>query len=124
MKKILEPKDISFMKLLYAIEGFLICKTGNRKGDLSPKTLYLYRHLLIKLCESLENPDIEIITEIDLARFMSDLADPKRNLSTSAQDNYFKAIRSFWKWAVENFKVDPIHLKLRQPAFIITRSLR
>lgn len=101
------------MKLSDAIEGFLICKTGNRKGDLSPKTVRLYRHLLGKLNVHLGDPDISAVTSNNLIEFTSSLSSSE--LSAYAQDNYYKAIRSFWKWAVETLNVNPIHLDLRAP---------
>ncbi len=106
------------MRISEAIKGFLICKTGNRKGDLSPKTIRLYRHLLGHLSNSLGNPDIEAVTASDLDRFMTSLALPKRGLSAYAQDNYYKAIRSLWRWAVDTMQVPPAHAKLRQPLVI------
>jgi integrase len=106
------------MRISEANEGFLICKTHNRKGDLSPKTIRLYRYLLVKLSDSLGNPDIETIIAQDLDRFMASLALPERGLSAYAQDNYFKAIWSLWRWAVETMQVPPAHAKLRQPLLI------
>ena len=106
------------MKLSDAIEGFFICKTGNRKGDFSPKTIRLYQHLLSNLTKSLADPDVESITSRDLERFMADLASPERELSAYAQDNYYKAIRSFWNWAVNSVNAQPSHKSLRQPIVI------
>lgn len=93
-------------------------RTGNRKGDLSPKTLRLYSHLLGKLADFLHNPSVDEITAKDLGRFMTSLAATSRGLSPSAQDNYFKAIRSFWKWAVEVLNIPPAAAFLRQPVVI------
>ena len=106
------------MKLSDAIEGFFICKTGNRKGDFSPKTIRLYRHLLSKVTKSLGDPDIENITSKDLERFMGSLTMPDRGLSPYAQDNYYKAIRSFWNWAVDSVNAQPSHKSIRQPIVI------
>lgn len=106
------------MKFSDVIEGFLICKTGNRKGDLSPKTIRLYRHVLGKVAADLNDPPIENITSKDLLAFMERQASPKRNLSTSAQDNYFKAIRSLWKWAESELKVPNAAAPLRQPLIV------
>jgi len=106
------------MKLSDAIEGFFICKTGNRKGDFSPKTIKLYQHLLSKVVESLGDPEVETITPRDLEKFMAALAKPERKLSPSAQDNYYKAIRSFFNWAVDSVNAQPAHKALRQPIVI------
>ena len=106
------------MKLSDAIEGFFICKTGNRKGDFSPKTIRLYQHLLRNLTKTLNDPEIETITSRDLEQFMNSLAKPERALSPYAQDNYYKAIRSFFNWAVETVNAQPSHTELRQPIVI------
>ena len=106
------------MKLSDAIEGFFICKTGNRKGDFSPKTIRLYQHLLRNLTKTLNDPEIETITSRDLEKFMATLAKPERKLSPSAQDNYYKAIRSFFNWAVDSVNAQPAHKALRQPIVI------
>jgi integrase/recombinase XerD len=106
------------MKLSDAIEGFFICKTGNRKGDFSPKTIRLYQHLLRNLTKTLNDPEIETITSRDLERFMAALAKPERKLSPFAQDNYYKAIRSFFNWAVDSVNAQPAHKALRQPIVI------
>lgn len=106
------------MKLSDAIEGFFICKTGNRKGDFSPKTIRLYQHLLSNLTKTLEDPEVKNVTFRNLEQFMADLAKPERGLSPYAQDNYYKAIRSFWNWAVESVNAAPVHLDLRQPIVV------
>ena len=106
------------MKLSDAIEGFFICKTGNRKGDFSPKTIKLYQHLLSKVVESLGDPEVETITSRDIEKFMAGLAKPERGLSAYAQDNYYKAIRSFFNWAIDSVNAQPAHKALRQPIVI------
>ena len=43
---------------------------------------------------------------------------PERGLSAYAQDNYYKAIRSFFNWAVDSVNAQPAHKALRQPIVI------
>ncbi len=101
------------MKLSEAIDGFILFRQGNRKGDLSPNTIKLYR----KLIAYLDDPDVNQISSDMFAEFMRHLAGDYRQvngspLSTYSQDNYWKAIRSFWKWAAENLKTEPVHFCL------------
>ncbi|MEA4812036.1 MAG: site-specific integrase [Anaerolineaceae bacterium] len=111
------------MELSKAYEGFEICKTGNRVGDLSPATLKVYRSCINHLVEYLGDPCIGSITLPQLEAFMRYLeVDYKKqdgsNLSTYAQDNHWKAIRSIWKWSVSELRIKPVHEGLAQPVVV------
>ena len=105
------------MNLSDAIEGYFIAKTGNRRGDLSPKTIKLYRFTLARLISFLDDPQIENITTRDLEQFMASIADI--GYSSYHQANHFKSIRSLWAWASSTLDVPKVHLKLRAPVVVV-----
>ncbi len=90
-----------------AIDGFAL---DIASGNFASRTVELYKSNLIHLCTFLGDPALETISLDDLKRFMIHLktdykpirmsgsTDP---LSGSAQDNHWKAIRTFFRWASE-----------------------
>lgn len=96
------------MDLERAIEGF---ELHLKASSYSPSTVTLYIIALRNLCQFLKNPEVEKITYPDLQRFMVFLSEeykPKRfgnknyPLSGSSRQNYWKALRTFFKWAAED----------------------
>lgn len=99
------------MDLKSAIDGFSLYL---RASGYSPSTVSLYMIALRNLCEFLENPKVEKISLPDLQRFMVYLSEeykPKRfgnkthPLSGSSRQNFWKAIRTFFAWATEEFQL-------------------
>jgi integrase/recombinase XerD len=100
-------RDLTFSK---AIEGFLL----SFRIDHSSRTVKLYELYLGITCDYLKNPPLSKINTESLQRFMLYLqsdyepnrvpASPHhgRPLSKAAQDNYWKAIRSCFRWLHEN----------------------
>jgi site-specific recombinase XerD len=108
------------MKLSQSIEGFNISRLAD---GYAPVTLRGYRSSLGTLAEFLGDPEVETITSDNLKAFMHYLRTaylPERKsgnldpLSSASFHRYWKAIRSFFKWAADELKVP-----LPQPAFII-----
>jgi integrase/recombinase XerD len=100
------------MDLERAIEGFTL---NLKASSYSPSTINLYIIALRNLCGFLENPEIDKISYQDLQRYLvylSEVYEPKRfgnkpnhPLSGSSRQNHWKAIRTFFKWAEEEFQL-------------------
>jgi integrase/recombinase XerD len=97
------------MNLENAIDGFSLYM---KASSYSPSTVELYSIGLHHLCNFLNNPDVEDITYPDLQKFMVFLRDEykpfrfsgdDKPLSGSSRQNYWKAIRSFFKWSIDEF---------------------
>jgi integrase/recombinase XerD len=92
-----------------AVEGFLFNKDGNSKDDLAPATLTLYKTCLTKLIIYLDDPDLKTINSKQLNGFMryldKDYRFKEKPISGHAQDNHWKAIRSFYNWAEKEFEI-------------------
>jgi integrase/recombinase XerD len=111
------------MKLSKAIEGFELSRLAD---GYAPVTLRGYRSSLGLLARYLEDPEVEKITSENLKAFMHHLrADyrperPSGNvepLATASHHRYWKAIRSFFKWAAEDLKTGRPDLELKMPQF-------
>jgi integrase/recombinase XerD len=99
------------MKLSLASEGFMLAL---RAGGYSKSTIDLYRYVLEYLIEFLEDPEVEKIRLTDLNRYFVWLQEeyqPRRKsgdnqpLSGGTLQNHWTAIRSFFNWASENFRL-------------------
>jgi integrase/recombinase XerD len=95
------------MQLSKALEGYKIAALAEGYSQL---TLITYQSALGTLIEYLGDKDIQLITSDDLHGFMSylvtDYIPERRNnpnniepLSSASHHRYWKAIRSFFKWA-------------------------
>lgn len=104
------------MKLREAVHGFLLARAGNREHDLSPHTIELYRKLLRQFCEAVGDLDIEDVTDLHLAQFMA--AVDARDVSGSHRDNFWKALRSFSKWAADELGIDRLGMDLKRPLVV------
>lgn len=111
------------MLLSQAIEGFNISRLAD---GYAPVTLRGYRSSLGTLSEYLGNPEVESISSDNLKAFMHYLHTgykPERKsgsldaLSTASYHRYWKAIRSFFKWAADELKVPRPDLELKMPQF-------
>jgi integrase/recombinase XerD len=121
------PPNLPFSK---AIEGFLL----SFRIDHSSQTAKLYELYLRNVCNWLQDPPISKIDTEYLRRFMLYLKTeykPRRvststrhgqPLSEAAQDNYWKALRSCFRWLHENdlIQSNPAHA-LSRPR--VTRPL-
>lgn len=105
-----------------AIQGFLFSLRAN---GYSQATLELYGYLLRTLAAFLNNPPIGKITHNDLVRYFAYLRGeytPRRSdgdlapLSGSTLQNHWKAIRTFFKWANEEFGLKRPDDRLKLPS--------
>lgn len=111
------------MQLSKAIQGFLLDRSGDSKNDLSPHTINLYRKLLNSFCNWLEDPLVANIQQADVAEFMRYLEteyqqESGARLSSSARDNYWKSIRSFFKWSAAEFNIPRPDKELKRPQVV------
>ncbi len=111
------------LKFSKAVEGYLI---NIASGNYAQGTVELYRQDLAKAADFLGDPDLDAITVADLERFMLYLKtdykpvrlhESDRPLAGATRDNYWKALRSFWRWAAEVFDTRNPALKLQRPLF-------
>jgi len=98
-----------------AIEGFLLHK---RASGRSPNTIRNYRIQLERLCEWLEDPDMDEVTPQDLERFFIYLKEDyrverigrldiePRPLSPKTRKNAWGTLSAFWRWAAKEFNID------------------
>jgi integrase/recombinase XerD len=95
------------MQLSKAIDGYVISSLAE---GYSPLTLNAYKSALFTMIEYLGDKDVSKVTTDDLKGFMSYLVTeytPERRnnpqntekLSTASHHRYWKAMRSFFKWA-------------------------
>lgn len=111
------------MKLNKAMEGYKL--TVLSRGY-SPTTLVRYEGCLKLLSERLGNPEIQKITSRDLEAFMAWLttgykpfrfSGDNSPLLNSSKDSYWRAIRSFFNWASDEFKFQRPDDRLVRPQF-------
>lgn len=111
------------MNILKAIDGFQIARLAE---GYAPVTLSSYKSSLRTLAEYLEDPEISSITPDDLQSFMHYLHTeyiPERKsgstkpLATASFHRYWKAIRSFFKWASNEFNFPRPDLSLKMPSY-------
>lgn len=107
-----------------AIEGYALDISS---GDYAMRTVELHRSNLRQLCIFLKDPPIEAITLDDLKLFMVHLKTtykPKRRngstapLAGASQDNHWKAMRTFFRWASSNIPgITNVAEHLPRPAY-------
>jgi len=111
------------MRLQKAIEGFVISRLADGYAQV---TLLSYKSSLGTLAEFLGDPEVESITSDNLKSFMLYLHTsykPERKsgslepLATASYHRYWKAIRSFFKWADGDMKIGRPDLDLKMPKF-------
>lgn len=111
------------MKLSQATEGFVVSQLADGYAAV---TLNGYRSSLSTLTKYLGDPEVSSITAEQLKSFMGYLHTsyiPKRRsgnadpLSTASFHRYWKAIRSFFKWASIEFKIPRPDLELKMPKY-------
>jgi integrase/recombinase XerD len=113
------------MQLSKALEGF---KIGALAEGYSQLTIITYLSALGTLVEYLGDREVQSITSDDLHGFMSflvtDYVPERRNnpknterLSTASHHRYWKAIRSFFKWAEIELGIERPDLTLKMPAW-------
>ncbi|HSW63409.1 MAG TPA: tyrosine-type recombinase/integrase [Dissulfurispiraceae bacterium] len=109
------------MRLSKGIEGFKIDALS--KGY-SPLTLAAYVSALTALVKLMQDPQVEDITESDLKAWMGYLRNqykPVRSdnglLSTASLHRYWKALRSFFRWAHEELGTARPDLVLQMPKY-------
>ena len=110
------------MKLSKAVEGFLM----DFRAENSERTTILYRGTFKVMIEYLHDPDVETIDENTLKNFMNYVRydhKPKRfsgdtsPYSPSMVDNYWKGIRSFYRWAEHSLEIKRPDTHLPRPHF-------
>lgn len=111
------------MNLSQAIEGFKISRLAD---SYAPVTLRGYESSLGTLSEFLGDPDVSSITTDNLKAFMHYLRTnyrPERKSgslepsATASYHRYWKAMRSFFKWAAEELKLSRPDLEIKMPQF-------
>jgi integrase/recombinase XerD len=113
------------MQLSKAIEGYKIASLADGYSQL---TLNTYLSALGILIKYLGDKEIQLITSEDLHYFMSYLTtdyipermnnpNNKTRLSTASHHRYWKAIRSFFKWAEIELNIERPDLTLKMPAW-------
>jgi integrase/recombinase XerD len=121
------------MKLKEALNGFFL---SLRAGGYSQSTIDLYRYVLGRLAEYLNDPEVNSIKLNDLNRyfvFLQDEYEPKRKsgdvrpLSGSTLQNHWKGIRAFYNWATDEFHLkrrpdERLHLPDHNPRVIMPLS--
>lgn len=104
------------MRLSQAIQGYQLAALSS---DYSPLTISTYVSAMKILCDFLGDPDLASITDADLQRFVAHLrTHPKSSgdeISTASLHRYWKAMRSFWKWAEQNLKTTRPDASLPMP---------
>lgn len=109
------------MLLSEALEGYQLSQIAD---GYSPLTIAAYLSALRLLSDYLSNPDVSEITETDLKRFFGHLRttyEPEHSdngqLSTASLHRYWKAVRSFFKWAEHNLKSDRPDASFKMPRY-------
>jgi integrase/recombinase XerD len=113
------------MHISRALEGYKISLLA---AGYSPLTITPYISVLNTLIEYLGDKEIQSITSTDLHAFMSYLVtdyNPERRnnpsnttkLSTASHHRYWKAIRSFFKWAEQELSISRPDISLKMPAW-------
>ena len=111
------------MLLSQAIEGFQISRLAD---GYSPNTIDVYTWGLDRLTDHLQDPELQDITRTDLRLFMGWLRNdyqPNRMngdqspLAGSSVENAWKAIRSFYNWAVIELKIERPDTDLPRPEY-------
>lgn len=111
------------MLLRKALEGF---KIDRQALGYSPNTVRIYLDCLSVLADYLGEVEISEINKDDLIRFLHYLRTeykPKRfsgsekPLSPATIDNYWIAMRSFFKWAEETLEIENISDGIPRPKF-------
>lgn len=111
------------MQLSKAIEGYILAALSEGYSQL---TLNAYRSALNTMVEYLDDMDLETITTDDLRGFMkyllTDYAPERRNnpanqepLSTASHHRYWKAMRSFFKWAERDLGASRPDIPIKMP---------
>jgi integrase/recombinase XerD len=111
------------MQLSKAIEGYIIAALAEGYSQL---TLNAYRSALVTMKEFLGDKEVADITIEDLRGFMNylvtDYTPERRNnpanieqLSTASHHRYWKAMRSFYKWAERDLDVGRPDLSIKMP---------
>lgn len=111
---------VSPMKLQKALAFYEI--DGLNDG-LSQNTLTVYVNALLRLVVFLQDPEVEDITERDLRNFFGYLrtqyeakhTDHPGRLSSASMHRYWKAVRSFFKWAKREVKIPPPDTEIKMP---------
>lgn len=109
------------MNLKKAIQGYLLEAAA---GNMSAKTINLYRINLNYMADYLNDPEIENIKPEHLISFLAYLNTeykPRRRgidkLSGASIDIYWKAIRSFFGWAEKTLSIERSDLTLPRPKY-------
>lgn len=111
------------MELSKAIQGYGFAATAD---GYSPVTITVYKSALHLMLEYLGDREVGKITTADLRSFMnyltSDYTPERRNnpnkrdpLSTASLHRYWKAMRSFFKWAEEELHTGRPDLAIKMP---------
>jgi integrase/recombinase XerD len=113
------------MQLSKAIDGYLVAALADGYSQL---TLSTYRSALRTMLEFLGDKELSSITTDELRGFMTYLVTtytPERRnnpsniepLSTASHHRYWKAMRSFFKWAERDLSVGRPDLPIKMPAW-------
>jgi len=113
------------MQLSKAIEGYNFSALADGYSQL---TLITYRSALGTLLEYMGDKEVQAITTEDLRSFMTFLVTqykPERRnnarntepLSTASMHRYWKAMRSFFKWAEKDLGTERPDLAIKMPAW-------
>jgi integrase/recombinase XerD len=111
------------MQLSKAVDGYAISSLAE---GYSPLTLNTYKSALFTMIEYLGDKDVSKVTTEDLKGFMSYLVTghtPERRnnpqnterLSTASHHRYWKAMRSFFKWANKDLSVGRPDAPIKMP---------
>lgn len=113
------------MYITKALEGYIIAALAD---GYSPLTLNAYRSAIGTMIEFLGDKEVQYITTDDLRSFMNflvtDYQPERRNnpenterLSTASHHRYWKAMRSFFKWAERDLGVSRPDLSIKMPSW-------
>lgn len=111
------------MRLTQAIEGFAISRISE---GYSPPTISSYRSSLGIMAKYLDDPEVDMISHENLRDFMLHLrtnykpSRPSGNidpLSSASHHRYWKAIRSFFRWAKDELNIPRPDLQLKMPEY-------
>ena len=98
------------MKMKNAIQAFYIYQ---KSGKYATNTIDNYKSTLTRICEYLNNPELDEITITDLREFMIHLTD--MDISESTRQYYWKVIKSFFRWAEEELEIPRPDKRLVMP---------
>ncbi|HEX6385307.1 MAG TPA: phage integrase N-terminal SAM-like domain-containing protein, partial [Anaerolineae bacterium] len=111
------------MKLSQAADGYFLAAEAD---GYSPLTLRAYRSALNILIAFLGDPELDQVSTADIRQFFAHIRNtyqPKRPsgntepLSTASIHRYWKAVRSFYKWAGEELKAPRPDLTIKMPRY-------